>query len=186
MPILPERIEMLDTKLGELDVMTLSQLDGLLAGVIVCPSPVPSSAWLPVVWTTEDGEPFVFRDAAQKDAMTTLVMDYHKGLVDDLAAGQYEALFEVDEDDGDILWQFWADGFMLAIGLAPPEAWETLVNSADEDVAGAISMLLSLVAISEDDSPLTPEDTEDLVEMAGEMIPSCVETLYAERAKGQS
>jgi uncharacterized protein len=181
MPISPERIEVLDTRLGELDVMMLSQLDGLLAGIIICPDPVPPSTWLPVVWTTEDGEPFVFEDSKQMEAMTALIMDYYNSLIEDLNAERYEALFEIDEESGDILWQLWAEGLMLAIGLAPPETWEKLIEHTDEEVAGAISMLLSLVAIAEGDSPLPPKDTDELVEMAGEVIPSCVEALYTQR-----
>jgi len=43
--------------------MLIEELDGSLAGILVCPNMIPPSAWLPVVWNSEGGEEPVFADS---------------------------------------------------------------------------------------------------------------------------
>ena len=88
-----KRLEMLDDKLAEVQATLLTQVDGLLAGVIVCPTPAPSGEWLSVVLWTEDGEPVVFSDSKQRETLVGLLIDYHGRLVQDLDAGSIEASF---------------------------------------------------------------------------------------------
>ena len=40
--------------LGE-DAMVLEELDGFVAGILVCPEMIPPSDWLPLVWNSEGG-----------------------------------------------------------------------------------------------------------------------------------
>ncbi len=181
MPMSPKRLEMLDAKLAEVQATILSQVDGLLAGVIVCPTLVPSSAWLSVVLRTDDGEPVAFNDARQRETLVGLLIDYYNRLVEDLDAERYEALFEVDPVDEDLLWELWAEGFMLALGLAPPEAWDTLIAHPDEEVADAMAMLMTLVAVSQGEAPPELQDKDALVAEASDIIPACVEVLYGSR-----
>jgi uncharacterized protein len=42
--------------LGE-DAMLLEELDGFIAGPLVCPELIMPSKWLPVVWGSEGDEP---------------------------------------------------------------------------------------------------------------------------------
>ena len=180
MPMPPKRLQMLDDKLAEVDAAPLSQVDGLLMGVIICPHPIEPGDWLPLVLRTEDNTPVVFGDPEQKDALVRLLIDYYTSRVEDLNGGRYEALFEVDEDD-EVIWGAWAEGFMLSLSLAPPEVWETMLSSPDEDVADAIAMLMTFVAISQGEAPPELEDEEELVREAPSLIPDCIETLHRSR-----
>jgi uncharacterized protein len=47
--------------LGE-DAMVLVELDGFVAGILVCPEMIPPSDWLPLVWNSEGGSDPVFED----------------------------------------------------------------------------------------------------------------------------
>ncbi len=185
MPMSPERLDMLDQKLLELEVMMLSQLDGLLAGVIVCPELVPPSVWLPVVWRTDDGEPFVFEDARQFETMTGLVMEHYNNLIGDLNAGRYEPHFEIDNRNGDVLWEMWAEGFGQALKLAL-SSWDSFLKGADEEVAAARTMLIALIEIADGESALGKKNADALTEQAPDLIPACVEALHLERLKMQA
>jgi len=180
MAMSPKRLEMLDDKLAEVDAAPLSHVDGLLMGVIVCPNPIQPSDWLPLVLRNEDYAPVVFGDSKQQEALVRLLIDYYTSRVEDLNGGRYEALFEVDDDD-EVIWGTWAEGFMLSLSLAPPEVWETLITSPDDDVADAIAMLMTFIAISQGETPPELEDEDELVREAPSLIPDCIETLHRSR-----
>ena len=182
MPMSPKRLEMLDDKLAEVEAAPLSLVDGLLVGVIVCPNTIQPDAWLPLVLRTEDDAPIVFEDPKQHEALVRLLIDYYTSRVEDLNGGRYEALFEVDDDD-DVIWDTWAEGFMLSVSLASPEVWETLVNSPDEEVADAIAMLMTLVALALGEAPSEVEDEDEFIQEAPNLIPGCIEVLHRHRRK---
>lgn len=58
---LPSRFRRLDGALADLPLeepMLLTELDGLLTGVLVCPDPITVDEWLPIVWGDDtDGVP---------------------------------------------------------------------------------------------------------------------------------
>ena len=58
MPGLSRQHKQLSKALLELDeeAMLLEELDGFIAGLLVCPQMIPPSAWLPWVWNSEDGQ----------------------------------------------------------------------------------------------------------------------------------
>ena len=180
MPMSPKRLEMLDDKLAEIDAAPLSQVDGLLMGVIVCPNPIQPDEWLPLVLRTEDNAAVVFDDPKQRETLVGLLIDYYNSRVEDLNGGRYEALFEVDEDD-DVIWGAWAEGFMLSLSLAPPAVWETLITSPDEDVADAIAMLMTLITIAQGETPSELEDEDEFIREAPNLIPGCIEVLHRSR-----
>lgn len=179
---LPPRLKVLDKKLMDLEVMMLTELEGLLAGVIVCPDLLPPSAWLPLVWTTDDGEPVVFDNSSQVQAVVGLIMDHYNSVIDDLDKGRYEPVFDIDTRNGDTLWELWAEGFMKAISLSP-DSWDVYLRSADEEVSGALAMLMTLIEIADGQSPLDEARTDELTEQAPDLIPRCVQTLHFERLK---
>ena len=184
MPMSPKRLEMLDDKLAAVDAAPLSHVDGLLIGVMVCPDTIQPDAWLPLVLRTEDNTPVVFSDPKQKEDLVRLLIDYYASRVEDLDGGRYEALFEVDEDD-EVIWGGWAEGFMLSLSLAPPEVWETLINSPDEAVADATAMLMTLITISQDETPAELEDEEEFIREAPGLIPGCIEVLHRHRRQAK-
>ena len=144
MQALSSRLKQLDDGLAPLpdscDAMMLSELDGYLAGVLVCPEMILPSEWLPGVWggDEEDAAP-VFDSPRERETLFGLVMQHYNAIVRDLqgGAGRYGPIFDVDPRHDDVLWEFWIGGFEQAMALRP-ESWLTVVESGDEDAASAL------------------------------------------------
>jgi uncharacterized protein len=77
MPISSRRLKELENELlalGE-EVMLLEELDGFIAGILVCPEMIPPSEWLPVVWGQTDREDSpVFDNLAHANKVIALVI----------------------------------------------------------------------------------------------------------------
>ena len=141
MQTIPRRLKLLEKKLASLpadsDAMLVSELDGFLAGILVCPDLIMPSEWLPLVWGgDEDAEP-VFENAHQAEQLVGLVMEHYNATAHDLQSGRYTPVFEVDTRHDDVLWELWIEGFETAMQLRP-ESWGVLLQS-DEDTRTALS-----------------------------------------------
>jgi uncharacterized protein len=83
MPNPSRRLKQLENELLALgdEVMLLEELDGFIAGILVCPEVVPPSEWLPVVWgqTESENDP-VFDNLAHMNKMLTLVTEHYNDL----------------------------------------------------------------------------------------------------------
>jgi uncharacterized protein len=177
----PELME-LDARLAALpesrEAMLLSELDGYLAGVIVCPELITPSEWLPWVWggDTEDAEP-AFNEKSELDGFVRLLFQHYNTIASDLNDGQHRPIYDVDTDDS-LIWEVWANGFERALALRP-DSWLAIVNSGDEEAASSISMLIALTEIANRADPEILEGVklEELSENAPEIIPLCVQTL---------
>ena len=71
----------------DLGGMSIGQLEGYVAGVLVCPETIPPSEWLTMVWGG-DGAP-----------------------------EEYVTIYEADEISGDMLWGSWINCFERAVRL---------------------------------------------------------------------
>ena len=76
----PRHLKQLENELlalGE-EAMLLEELDGLVAGVLVCPEMIPPSEWLSVVWgqTADEAAP-VFDTIDHLNKVLTLVMAHY-------------------------------------------------------------------------------------------------------------
>ena len=93
----------------ECEGMTIGELDGYVAGLIVCPEPVLSAEWLPTVWGGENG----FAKLAGADEIAVAVLDQYNRIARELAEEpeSYAPVMEVDWGDGDLLWGPWINGF---------------------------------------------------------------------------
>lgn len=93
MPTIPRRLRLLDKQLASLpehsDPMLISELDGFLAGILVCPDLIMPGDWLPMVWggSDEDAVP-VFENARQLEKLVGLIMEHYNATVEDLHRGQ--------------------------------------------------------------------------------------------------
>ena len=58
MPKPPRYLKQLERELASLsdDAMLLEELDGFVAGLLVCPELIKLSEWLPMVWGSEEGD----------------------------------------------------------------------------------------------------------------------------------
>ena len=122
---MPSRFRRLDGALAGLPVeepMLLTELDGFLTGLIVCPEPIPVDEWMTVIWGVEaDGVP-PFEDPLDVQWFVKAVAARRDEIARDLSRGKLQPILDVDERDGEILWEYWVDGFSDAIALRP-DAW---------------------------------------------------------------
>ncbi len=133
--------------------MLLTELDGFLTGIVVGPDRIPPSEWLQGIWGIDDGETAPFEDPADVQWFVDAVTARCTEIVRDLGRGKPQPIFDVDERNGEVLWELWVDGFSEAMALRP-DSWAMLAAGADHDAADALARLSSLIAIAHDESPL--------------------------------
>jgi uncharacterized protein len=102
----------------------VSAVDGLLAGIVVGPEPIEPEEWTRLIF----GARPLGKDA---DAAVQAVLDRHAAVARDLAEApaRYAPLF-MRTDEGVVLAQDWAAGFLAAIRLRL-EAWRPLLGAAE-------------------------------------------------------
>jgi uncharacterized protein len=143
-----------ETKLSEAlldlheDAMLIEELDGYLAGILVCPETIPPGAWLPLVWNRESADEPAFEDLHQVNRVMGLVMEQYNAIATTLfnAPETYGPLFATDKRHGEVLWEMWIEGFEKAVKLRP-KAWQPLLT-ADLDTVRAWTGLMKLADIA--------------------------------------
>lgn len=152
--------------------MTLSELDGYMTGILCCPDPIAASDWLPHVWgETGDGN---FPDIASAELAVSAVTEHYHSIKLRLTQTPWiEPIYEVDPRSGETLWEPWIDGFTRAMRLRP-EAWQTLLEQADEETQSSLIFLLALQDINEGASRFTDDEIDEIDIEAPDLIPSCV------------
>ena len=76
---------------AERDGMTIAELDGYVAALIVCPEMVLPSEWLPGVW----GGEHEFADVAEAEATIAAVMGHYNRIARELAEHPEEPLMHM-------------------------------------------------------------------------------------------
>jgi uncharacterized protein len=187
---IPRHLKQLDEKLESLpddsDAMLISELDGLVAGILVCPDLILPDEWLPLVWDSgEEDAPPVFANARQAEQLVELVMKHYNATADDLRSGCYEPVFEVDARHDEILWELWLGGFEAAIRLRP-DSFAAILDGDEEEAAWALSALIQLIDIARGGDDLPERKTQELIEAAPHVIRACIKTLNASRLGRQA
>lgn len=184
MQISSPRLRRLDGALAGLpadsDAMLLSELDGYLAGIIICPELILPGEWLPVVWG-DDGVP-PFEDERDVQWFINLVMKHQNAVLAALGKGigRYKPFLEVDARNDEILWELWIEGFAAAMDLRP-NAWTELQDDGEEEVRTAFSGLLTLIEIALNEGALERDVIDRMTEEAPRLIPRWIETLNGRR-----
>ncbi|WP_407160278.1 UPF0149 family protein [Bradyrhizobium sp. STM 3557] len=138
--------------------MVLEELDGFIAGLLVCPELIPPGEWFAraVGLTTSRSAPL--RDLAHANEVLGLVMDYYNDVALTLARHpeRYQPRFPIDDRNGDVIWELWLEGFAAAADLRR-DAWGPLL-----DVGGtttdAWTTLVLLMDIANGDPDMGAED----------------------------
>ncbi len=169
----PRHLRQLENELlalGE-EAMLLDELDGFIAGLLVCPEMIPPGEWLPVVWgwtETETGSAFGTIDHLNK--VLTLVMAHYNDVAKRLfeKPESYAPRFAIDDRNGDVLWELWIEGFEKALKLRPA-AWRPLLD-ADMETAKAMSGLLTLADVARRDARFSKLEYDALEATAHDLI----------------
>ena len=175
---LSRRLKQLDEELlalGE-ETMLIEELDGFIAGLLVCPELIKPSEWLPIVWNrdSDDSQP-AFDDLDHANRVLGLVMEHYNNVARTLMErpGRYSPVFAIDKRNDDILWELWIEGFEKAVALRPAP-WKKLLD-ADVDTAAAIGGMLMLADIARGDKKV--KDTDTLLATAPDQIADWVVVL---------
>jgi uncharacterized protein len=171
---LSRRLKQLDEELlalGE-ETMLLEELDGFIAGLLVCPELISPSDWLPIVWNRDsaDQQPIFEGGLDHINRVLGLVMEHYNSVARTLMErpGRYSPLFSVDTRNGDILWELWMEGFEKAIALRPA-AWKELLD-ADAETAAAMSGMLMLADIARGNKKVKDSDNDAMSATAPDKI----------------
>jgi uncharacterized protein len=158
------------------NAMCVSELDGYVAGLLLCPEMIMPSEWLPEVWGL-DGEP-EFASMKQAEATIGAVMAHYNRVAENLASRTkpYEIVLEQAEGEDEPLWEFWISGFEQAMRLRL-DAWEPFWAADDDITVGAIMMMTALIDLEAGESSLPQENQDLLKDEACEIIPSLVVTM---------
>ena len=169
------------------DCMLLAQLDGFLAGIIVCPDLIPPSRWLKCVWNGEDGKGALdVATMADLQGLIDLIMHHYNAILADLnQPGSYEPIFDIDTRNEDILWELWIEGFAAAMDLAPG-GWRRIARSGDAACEAALTGIATLVAMAVGAEPLPQADEDRWNREAPDLIPIWVEMLHAWRLENDT
>lgn len=150
-PPTPPYLEQLRNELLNLgeETMLFEELDGFVAGIVVCPETIPPSEWLPVIWGIEDEEETgVFETIDHANRVIALVMGHYNHVARSLfeGSGDYSPLITEDRRTGEMLWELWIEGFERAAKLRP-SAWLPLLD-ANVEVSQALRGLLTLADVA--------------------------------------
>jgi len=173
MPGLSRQQKQLSKALLDLDeeAMLIEELDGFIAGLLVCPQMIPPSAWLPWVWNSADakGEP-VFESLDHTNKVMGLVMAYYNDVARTLfdQPERYGPIVSIDRRNGEILWEIWIEGFEKAVKLKP-EAWVPLAT-ADIEAARAWTGLMMLADVARRDPRFSDEQIDAITATAHDKI----------------
>ena len=159
------------------DAMLLGELDGFLAGVIVCPELIRPGEWLPLIWGEE---PPAFTSDAQTEQVHALIFGHYNGMIRQLNRAGYEPVFEFDLDDSP-LWELWIEGFSRAMDLRPGCLTQFAERHLDDEETGrAVFVLDRLCHVVLGSSQALDIDAE-LESLAPDLIACHVEILHRAR-----
>jgi Uncharacterised protein family (UPF0149) len=112
MPKPPRYLKQLEQELLALgdDAMLLEELDGFIAGLLVCPELIKPSEWLPVVRGSEGEDEPTFDSLDHLNRVLGLVMEHYNDVARTLIEPRYGPRFAVDKRHNEILWEIWVAG----------------------------------------------------------------------------
>lgn len=155
------------------DAMCVSELDGYVAGLLLCPELITPSEWLPEVWGLDIAP--AFRSQKQAEKAISAVMQHYNRVAERLASDQepYSIVLEYDNEDETAYWQFWISGFEQAMRLSP-EAWNVYLDCGDRNTETGFAVMASLIDIETLESDLPDEKQAEMAQAAPELIPMAV------------
>lgn len=160
------------------DCMTLAELDGFLASVIVCSDMIMPSEWMPEIWGSDDP---VFDTMEQAQTVTGTIMSRYNDIIKELDANKYAPIFDYDERSDETLWEIWFDGFFRGISLRP-DAWKF----TDTEIRQSFTVFMRLFELMHRPPHEIErlDSDEELLEIAEDVIIHTVYELHKHRKSG--
>lgn len=162
--------------------MLLSELDGFLTGIVLCPAAIGRDEWMQSVWGAEADGVAPFEDPADVRWFADAVMARHGEIARDLARGRPQPILDVDERNGEVVWEPWAAGFGEAMTLRADD-WATIAAGDDRDAAAAMARLSLLIAIAYEESGLDGVAINAAHDHAAADIIASIRCLYDARVR---
>ena len=168
--------DLLDRIGEERDAMTVVELDGYVAGLVLCPEWIGPAEWLPLVW----GGARASEDVEESVDATLAVAAHYRRVAEDLAGDPqgYRAVLGFYPGSGELLWEPWVWGFRQAKGLRS-EAWLQVGATGDGEAMAALAIIETMNDIGEGVSDLAGDAVAEIRRSAHDLIPDCVRTLGA-------
>jgi uncharacterized protein len=155
--------------------MNLAQLEGFLTAIVIGPSVVPPSAWMPWLWDAENGEDApTFESMAQAQEVLGLIMGFMnriaEAFVRDPAA--FRPLFLIHPR-----WtaEDWCGGFLQATQTFDAEAWtrlwavDAVQHPPGADRAGCVTPFIRL---GDDDGRAVTQRVGDAQRWVDALVPT--------------
>lgn len=163
-------------ELGE-GTMVLEELDGFIAGVLVCPETIPPGEWFARAVGLSKSQPSPFADIEHANDVLDLVMDYHDAVAATLQRDpeHYQPRFSIDDNSGDVLWELWIDGFAAATDLRRRafDVYREIGGEAETAATGMVNLIDAAV-----DGDTASDEFAKLSSRAPENIRDFVVTLH--------
>ena len=161
--------------------MDVSELDGLIAGIIISPELIKPSEWLMSVWGKEHDDDPIFTDLEHVQTVIGLVMEHYNIVAHDLAHRplRYSPIFSVDTRNDDVMCEAWLSGFMQALQLRP-KPWLKIL-SVKSEASLALSGMFMLDEVYKRTTKLSKKEAEEFVSVAPDLIPEWVVSLNEHR-----
>ena len=161
--------------------MDVSELDGLIAGIIISPELIKPSEWLMSVWGKEHDDDPIFTDLEHVQTVIGLVMEHYNIVAHDLAhrPPRYSPIFSVDTRNDKVMWEIWLSGFMQALHLRPASWLE--ISKVKSEASLALSGMFMLKDIDNRKGRLSKKAEEEFVSVAPDLIPEWVVSLNEHR-----
>ena len=160
--------------------MLLTELDGFLTGLLVCPVTVPTDEWMTVIWGADSGGIPPFDDPLDVQWFVNAVSARRDEIARNLSRGKLQPILDIDERDGEVLWEYWVDAFAEAIALCP-DAWAVLTD--DPERVEPWSRMVALIAIARDEGDLDSIEFNAFQSRAVAELTDTVQRLYTAIAR---
>ena len=156
--------------------MSASQFDGLVAGVILCPSVITPREWLPLVIGRQRDS--LLADLVDAQArLDAIVSHFNRVAWGFLEKKQpYRAVFANPFEHFDH-WRFWVEGFFVAVALNP-SAFVAYDVADDSYAAEAYAGIELLMASIKGEHNMAEDDLRLLKDNAADLIPFFVTNMY--------
>jgi uncharacterized protein len=151
------------------DAMLLDMLDGYLTAIVIGPTTIPPSQWLPGVWGESEDDAPEFESAEQAQRILELMLRHTNDILwsmqdDPDAFEPFLSAMQYEQDSREYLdGEMWAHGFVAGVELCR-EDWQPLFDDPDGNAALRPLILLGADDLSEEEEKLTrsPARREEL------------------------